>query len=69
MLKWTVKFFMKNGDVIQGLYVGPEAETMAVARKLICGNLNNFVDLYGEDTSHHLFVKLGEIQAADITLR
>ena len=39
---WTVKFYMKNGDVIQGTYVGPEASSGDVATKVLSGNDGTF---------------------------
>ena len=64
---WTIKFYMKNGDVIQGLYVGSEESSGDVANKILNGNDNTFNGLFGEDENHNLFVRVGEIQAIDIS--
>lgn len=67
MFKWRIKFYMKNGDTFEGCYQGPESDSGFVARKLIIGDVNNFTELYGENDKHYLYVKLGEIQACDIS--
>lgn len=67
MFKWRVMFYMKNGDTFEGYYQGSESESGKVAKKLITGDQNSFTGLYGENDKHNLFVKLGEIQACDIS--
>ena len=44
---WTVVFYMKNGDVIHGLYIGSETSS--------------------SDVANNLLVRVGEIQAIDIS--
>ena len=65
---WAVKFYMKNGDVFQGMYVGPETSSGDVANKVLSGNDSTFSGLFGKDENHNLFVRVGEIQAIDISL-
>ena len=64
---WTVVFHMKNGDVIHGLYIGSENSSSDIANKLLKGNENTFNGLFGKDENHNLSVRLGEIQAIDIS--
>ena len=64
---WTVVFYMKNGDVIQGLYIGSENSSSDIANKLLKGNDNTFNGLCGKDENHNLLVRVGEIQAIDIS--
>ena len=68
MYKWRIKFFMKNGDVFEGFYEGPENNSSDVANKNCTGDPKNFTGIFGEDRTHNLFVKLGEIQAYDISV-
>ena len=66
---WTVIFYMKNGDVIHGLYIGSEKSSSDVANNLLKGkgNDNTFNGLFGKDENHNLLVRVGEIQAIDIS--
>lgn len=66
---WTVIFYMKNGDVIHGLYIGSEKSSNDVANNLLKGkgNDNTFNGLFGKDKNHNLFVRVGEVQAIDIS--
>lgn len=64
---WTVVFYMKNGNVIQGLYIGSENSSSDIANKLLNGNDNAFNGLFGKDENHNLLVRVGEIQAIDIS--
>lgn len=67
MYKWRIKFFMKNGDIFEGFYQGSENASNEVAKKVCSGRLENFTGIFGENEKHNLFVKLGEIQAYDIS--
>lgn len=67
MFKWRIKFYMKNGDVFEGFYEGVENTSGDVAKKVCNGDPNNFTGVFGENYRHNLFVKLGEIQAYDIS--
>ena len=53
---WTVKFYMKNGDVIQGTYVGPEASSGDVSTKVLSGNDSTFngLDNFGQYVHQHM---------------
>lgn len=64
---WTVEFYMKNGDVIQGMYVGPEASSGDVATKVLSGNDSTFNGLFGEDENHNLFVHIWNLRASSRT--
>lgn len=67
MHKWRIKFFMKNGDMFEGFYEGPESMPGDVAYNVCTSALNNFIDLFGESRQHNLFIRLEEIQACDIS--
>lgn len=68
MYTWKITFHMKNGGIFEGYYRGPENNSADVAQKVCTGRPDDFTGLFGENDSHNLYVKLGEIQAYDISI-
>ena len=68
MYKWKIKFILKSGKELTVYYEGAENSSHAVAEKTLTGNdneLNGFSNEYGTE---NIFVKIGEIASASISV-
>ena len=66
MYRWKITYYLKNGTQLKGCYHGPEANTDAVARKLLMGDENTFNGIYDEGEAGTLLVRNDSIDAIDI---
>ena len=67
MYTWKVEVYLKNGNEMEALYHGPEAETGEVAKQLFKDDhLNTILDLRTKDDKATIFIRLNEIMAMEI---
>lgn len=66
--RWKVKYYLKTGPILTGVYIGPEKSTNDVANKIIAGDGNEFTPVYADSKeTSALLVRKGEIVAAEIS--
>lgn len=68
MNKWKIDCLMKNGELVLGIYVGPETKVEDVATLCLKGHMNSFVPLIGKTSKHMLYIRIGDISAAEISV-
>lgn len=68
MYKWKLVFILNSGKVLEAMYKGEESYSSDVAEKVLSGDLNSFSGYAGEDETHNLYVKTGDISALDISI-
>lgn len=68
MYHWKLKYYLKNGTVIEGIYHGNEKDSGEVAKWLLNGDINSFNGCRGADDKSNLLVRNGEIAALDISV-
>lgn len=68
MYKWKIEIILKSGKDVTVYYNGSENNSTAVANKLLAGETNKFNGFSNEDNTKNIFVKIGEIAAASISV-
>ena len=65
--KWHVRFLLKNGERLYGIYCGPEKTPYEVSRALL-HNISDacFTECKGVHEVNQLFVRVGEIVSVEI---
>ena len=66
--KWKIEVILKSGKELTMYYKGNEDSSDAVARKVLTGNDNTLNGFSNEDDTKNVFVKLGEIASASISV-
>lgn len=68
MYKWKLEFILKSGKEVSVYYEGVENSSDAVAKKMLAGNENTINGFSNEDNTKNIFVKIGEIASASISI-
>ena len=68
MYNWKITYYLNNSTQLKGIYHGPEANSDAVARKLLQGDDRTFNGVRSEDDKGCLLVRNDSIDAIDIRL-
>ena len=68
MYKWKIEFVFKSGKELTVYYKGYENNSSAVASKMLAGNENTMNGFSNEDETKNVFVKIGEIESASISM-
>lgn len=68
MYKWKIEFILKSGKELTVYYKGSENTSGAVADKILTGNENALNGFNNEDNTKNIFVKIGEIASASISV-
>ena len=69
MYKWKIKVFMKNKEIFNGSYEGPESNSGDVAKALITGDINtSWFGIRSNRGTSNLIIRLSEVSALDISL-
>ena len=68
MYKWKLEFILKSGKEITVYYEGDENNSDAVAKKMLVGNENIINGFGSKDGTKNIFVKIGEIASASISI-
>ena len=68
MYKWKIEFVLKSGKELTAYYRGYENNSSAVAEKMLTGNENKMNGFINEDASKNIFIKIGEIASASISM-
>lgn len=66
MNKWDIKIWLKNGAILEGVYIGDEDTSNEVAVKLFCKSENKFAGI--GSNGMNLFYKVGEVSAFCISV-
>lgn len=66
MNKWDIKIWLKNGAVLEGVYIGDEDTSGQVASRLFEKSENQFVGI--GSNGMNLFYKVGEVSAFCISV-
>ena len=68
MYKWKIEFILKSGQELTVYYKGNEHGSGAVAQKMLTGNENTLNGFMNKDETKNIFIKVGEIAAASISI-
>lgn len=68
MYKWKIEFVLRSGKELTAYYRGYENNSSAVAEKMLTGNENKMNGFINEDASKNIFIKIGEIASASISM-
>lgn len=68
MYKWKIEFILKSGKELTTYYAGNENNSGDVAKKMLAGNENTIYGFSNEDGTTNIFVKIGEIAVASISV-
>lgn len=69
MNDWLIRYWMKNGYKLQGIYRGPETASDSVFEILFDKATDDtFVGIFGVNKDSNLLVRFGEIAAVDISV-
>ena len=68
MYKWKIELVFKSGKELTVYYKGYENNSNAVANKILTGNENTMNGFSNEDETKNVFVKIGEIEYASISI-
>ena len=68
MYKWKIEFVFKSGKELTVYYEGVEQNSGAVAEKMLTGNENTINGFCNENNTKNIFVKIGEIASASISV-
>lgn len=67
MYEWRIKFILKSGYCIEGIYKGPEKNSNDIAKRFLEGKDNTFNGLRGLEGVHNILVNNTEVAAIDIS--
>lgn len=65
MYRWFISYKMKNGDMIAGLYEGPENNSLDVIRNLF--DKADFLSHFGMDKDRMIVINIKEISSLSIS--
>lgn len=68
MYKWKIEIIFKSGKELTVYYNGYENDSGKVANKMLTGNDNTINGFGNEDGTKNVFVKIGEIASASISI-
>jgi len=68
MYNWKIELILHSGKELTVYYSGCENNSSAVANKLLSGNINTMNSFSNLDKTKEIFVKIGEIAAASISV-
>ena len=68
MCKWKIDIILKSGKEITVYYNGNENTSHAVANTMLAGNESTMNGFSNIDCTENIFVKLGEIAVASISI-
>lgn len=68
MYKWKIEIILKSGKEVTVYYRGDENNSNDVSNKVLTGPENSLNGFSNEDRTKNVFVKLGEIAAASISI-
>lgn len=68
MYKWKIEFVLKSGKELTAYYEGTEGNTADVANKILTGDANSMNGFSDKDKTKHIFIKIGEIASASISI-
>ena len=68
MYKWKIEFVLKSGKELTAYYKGTEDNTTDVANKILTGDDNSMNGFSDKDKTKHIFIKIGEIASASISI-
>ena len=68
MYSWKITYYFNNSTQLKGIYHGPEANSEAVARKLLQGDGRTFNGVRSKDDAGMLLVRNDSIDAIDIRM-
>ena len=68
MYKWKIEFVLKSGKELTVYYEGAEGNTADVANKILTGDANSMNGFSDKDKTKHIFIKIGEIASASISI-
>ena len=68
MYKWKIELIFKSGKELTVYYKGYENNSNAVANKMLTGNENTINGFSNENETKNVFVKIGEIESASISI-
>lgn len=68
MYKWKIDIILNCGKAISGLMICDDDNSDEVAKKILVGNLYEYIGIGDENNEANLFIKRGDISAAQISV-
>ena len=68
MYKWKIEIILKTGKELTVYYKGNEIDSGKVAEKMLTGNENTLNGFINKDGSQNIFVRIGDISVASISI-
>jgi hypothetical protein len=68
MCRWKIEIILKSGKELTVYYKGYEDDSKKVAEKMLTGNENTMNGFGNEDNTKCIYVKIGEIASAAVSI-
>lgn len=68
MYKWKIELILKSGKEVTVYYEGIEHSSGDVANKVLTGHENTVNGFSNENNTKNIFIKIGEIASAAISI-
>lgn len=68
MYRWKIEIILKSGKELTVYYKSYERDSEAVANEILIGNENTINGFNNKDGTENIFVRVGEIASASISV-
>ena len=68
MYRWKIEIILKSGKELTVYYTSDENNSLAVANEILVGNNNTMNSFMSKDETKNIFVKIGEVASATISV-